>query len=48
MTRAIEERDVRPVIDGKRFALTELQEAYQFMWSQAHIGKIVLTTSNSV
>lgn len=48
MVRAIEEHDIRPVIDGKRFALTELQEAYQFMWSQAQIGKIVLTTSNSV
>jgi NADPH:quinone reductase-like Zn-dependent oxidoreductase len=47
MVRAIERPDIRPVIDGKRFALAELQEAYQFMWSQSQIGKIVLTTSNS-
>ncbi|MES1991395.1 MAG: NAD(P)-dependent alcohol dehydrogenase [Pseudomonadota bacterium] len=41
MVRAIEQNDIRPVID-KRFALEEFPDALRLMQGASHFGKIVL------
>lgn len=43
MNRAIEANNIHPVVDKKKFALTELKDAYQYMWDQKHFGKLVVT-----
>ncbi|CAI6275162.1 unnamed protein product [Periconia digitata] len=43
MNRAIEANDIHPVVDQKRFPLSELKDAYQYMWEQKHFGKLVVT-----
>jgi NADPH:quinone reductase-like Zn-dependent oxidoreductase len=42
MVRAIEVNDIHPVVDKKTFALSELKEAYQYMWDQKHFGKLCI------
>ncbi|KAF1955761.1 NAD(P)-binding protein [Byssothecium circinans] len=42
MNRAIEANDIHPVVDKKSFSLTELKDAYQYMWDQKHFGKLVI------
>ncbi|KAF2645612.1 NAD(P)-binding protein [Massarina eburnea CBS 473.64] len=42
MIRAIEQNDIHPVVDSKTFTLTELKDAYQYMWDQKHFGKLVI------
>lgn len=37
----IEAKDIHPVVD-KVFPFEQLKEAYEYQWSQAHIGKMVL------
>lgn len=41
MNRAIEHHGLRPVID-KRFAFDEVAEAYRYVESGAHLGKVVI------
>ena len=42
MNRAIDANEIKPVIDQKTFGLAEAKEAYQHMWDQKHLGKIVI------
>lgn len=43
MNRAIEANNIHPIVDKKKFSLTELKDAYQYMWEQKHFGKLVVT-----
>ncbi|OQO00133.1 hypothetical protein B0A48_13920 [Cryoendolithus antarcticus] len=43
MNRAIEANGIKPVVDEKVFKLTELKEAYQYMWDQKHFGKLCIS-----
>lgn len=40
MNRAIEANDIHPIVDEKMFELTQLKEAYEYMWDQKHFGKL--------
>jgi NADPH:quinone reductase-like Zn-dependent oxidoreductase len=42
MNRAIEANDIHPVVDDKVFELSQLKEAYQYMWDQKHFGKLTI------
>ena len=42
MNRAIEANNIKPVVDPKVFNLSELKEAYQYMWDQKHLGKVTI------
>jgi NADPH:quinone reductase-like Zn-dependent oxidoreductase len=44
MNRAIEARGIKPVVD-RTFEMDELREAYQYMWDQKHLGKVVINVS---
>jgi NADPH:quinone reductase-like Zn-dependent oxidoreductase len=42
MNAAIEQNDIHPVVDEKVFQLSELKEAYQYMFDQKHFGKLCI------
>lgn len=42
MNRALETRGVKPIID-KTFTFDQLKEAYEYMQSGSHVGKIVVS-----
>lgn len=42
MNKAIEANDIHPVVDENVFALSELKEAYQYVRSQRHFGKLCI------
>jgi NADPH:quinone reductase-like Zn-dependent oxidoreductase len=42
MNRAIVASGLKPVVDERRFGLEELKEAYQYLWEQRHVGKVVV------
>jgi NADPH:quinone reductase-like Zn-dependent oxidoreductase len=42
MNRAIEANKIKPVVDERVFKLDEAKEAYQYMWDQKHLGKLVI------
>ncbi|KAH8805447.1 alcohol dehydrogenase [Xylogone sp. PMI_703] len=42
MNRAIEQRNIKPVVDEKIFGFSEIHEAYQYLVSQKHVGKVVI------
>lgn len=42
MNAAIEQNDIHPVVDEKVFQLSELKEAYQYMFDQKHFGKLAI------
>jgi NADPH:quinone reductase-like Zn-dependent oxidoreductase len=42
MCAAIESNDIHPVVDEKVFKLSELKEAYEYMWDQKHFGKLTV------
>jgi NADPH:quinone reductase-like Zn-dependent oxidoreductase len=42
MNRAIEANDIHPLLDDRVFVLDQAREAYQYLWDQKHIGKVVL------
>lgn len=44
MNRLIAARDIHPVID-KIFAFNEVKEAYAYLESQKHVGKVVIKVS---
>ena len=39
-------RKIRPVIDSKIWQFEDLKEAYQYMWEQKHLGKVVVKVSD--
>ncbi|KAK1149002.1 hypothetical protein N8T08_007677 [Aspergillus melleus] len=43
MNREIERLNVKPVVDDRVFALTELKEAYDYVWEQRHFGKVIIS-----
>ncbi|CAD6903063.1 unnamed protein product, partial [Tilletia controversa] len=40
MLRVFEAHKIRPVID-REFAFEDTPEAYEYMWSGSHVGKVV-------
>ncbi|KAF1966162.1 alcohol dehydrogenase [Bimuria novae-zelandiae CBS 107.79] len=42
MNAAIEANDIHPVVDEKVFGLSELKEAYKYMYEQKHFGKLTI------
>ncbi|KUJ16218.1 NAD(P)-binding protein [Mollisia scopiformis] len=42
MNRAIEGNGIRPVVDGRVFALEDVREAYRYLWERRHFGKVVV------
>jgi D-arabinose 1-dehydrogenase-like Zn-dependent alcohol dehydrogenase len=42
MNRAIEENDIHPVLDKTLFKLEHAREAYEYLWDQKHIGKVIV------
>jgi NADPH:quinone reductase-like Zn-dependent oxidoreductase len=46
MNRAIEQNNIHPIVDEKVFPLSELKEAYQYMFDQKHFGKLAIKISN--
>ena len=45
MTRLIEAVDLKPVVD-KVFNFEQLQDAYTYLESQQHVGKVVVKIAN--
>lgn len=45
MNRLLEARQIRPVID-KVFAFDQAKQAYEYLASQRHVGKVVIKVSN--
>lgn len=41
MNKAIDANNIKPVVD-KTFKFEEAKEAYQYMWDQKHVGKVVI------
>jgi len=46
MNAAIESNNIHPVVDDKVFQLSELKEAYQYMFDQKHFGKLCIKIGN--
>ncbi|KAF4826596.1 Zinc-type alcohol dehydrogenase-like protein [Colletotrichum tropicale] len=46
MNRAIEKHDIHPALDKRVFKLEEAPEAYEYLWSQKHFGKVILKIVN--
>lgn len=44
MNKAIDARKIKPVVD-KVFGFEEAKEAYQYLWDQKHVGKVVIQVS---
>jgi NADPH:quinone reductase-like Zn-dependent oxidoreductase len=42
MNRAVEVNDIHPVIDRKVFGFQDVPEAFQYLWDQKAIGKVVI------
>lgn len=42
MNRAIEAKDIHPVVDKQLFSLDQTKDAYQYLWDQKHFGKVVI------
>ncbi|KAJ4129468.1 hypothetical protein NW765_016341 [Fusarium oxysporum] len=42
MNRAIELNDLHPVLDKRVFKLEQAREAYEYLWGQTHVGKVIL------
>jgi D-arabinose 1-dehydrogenase-like Zn-dependent alcohol dehydrogenase len=42
MVRFIEEKDIKPVIDERVFAMDEVKEAYKWIDEQRHFSKVVI------
>ncbi|KAK3376306.1 hypothetical protein B0T24DRAFT_217675 [Lasiosphaeria ovina] len=43
MVAAIEANDIHPVVDEKVFTLGTAREAYEYMWTKSHVGKVAIT-----
>lgn len=42
MVEKMEEWQFRPVVDRRVFGFEEAKEAYEYLWTQQHIGKVVI------
>jgi len=42
MNRAIEVNHIKPVVDGRVFGFGEVREAYEYLWGQNAMGKVVV------
>lgn len=42
MNRAIAVNDLKPIVDDRVFSLKGLKDAYQYLWDQKHVGKVVV------
>ncbi|KAI2634602.1 hypothetical protein GGS21DRAFT_539405 [Xylaria nigripes] len=42
MVAAVEKHDIHPIIDPKVFTFEQTKEAYEYMWSQQHVGKVAI------
>ncbi|PLB53935.1 NAD(P)-binding protein, partial [Aspergillus steynii IBT 23096] len=42
MNRAIEDGNIKPVVDHRIFGLKELKEAYEYVWGQRQFGKVAI------
>jgi len=42
MNRAIETYNIKPAVDEKLFKLEDLKDAYKYLWSQKHVGKVCI------
>lgn len=42
MNQIIEDHKIKPLVD-KVFAFEKAEEAYEYQWSQAHVGKVVIS-----
>ncbi|PIG83540.1 hypothetical protein AARAC_009328 [Aspergillus arachidicola] len=42
MNRAIEAKDIHPIVDKQLFSLDQTKDAYQYLWDQKHFGKVVI------
>ncbi|KAF9876165.1 hypothetical protein CkaCkLH20_06108 [Colletotrichum karsti] len=43
MIKAIEARDIKPVLDDARFSLKELKQVYKRVWNREHFGKVAIS-----
>lgn len=43
MVRAIEVKNIKPVVDKEVFPLETAREAYEYMLAQRHFGKIAIS-----
>ncbi|KAG5759282.1 hypothetical protein H9Q72_012595 [Fusarium xylarioides] len=48
MNRAIEANDIKPVIDGRVFGLEEARDAFEYLESMKHFGKVCIEVVKSV
>ncbi|KAG5804992.1 hypothetical protein H9Q74_013559 [Fusarium xylarioides] len=48
MNRAIEANDIKPVIDGRVFSLKEARDAFEYLESMKHFGKVCIEVVKSV
>lgn len=42
MAKLVEDKNIHPVLDKKEFTLDQLRQAYDYMWSAKHFGKVVI------
>ncbi|KAF2811548.1 NAD(P)-binding protein [Mytilinidion resinicola] len=42
MVGKMEEWEFRPVVDERVFGFGEVEEAYEYLWAQKHVGKVVI------
>jgi NADPH:quinone reductase-like Zn-dependent oxidoreductase len=48
MNRAIEVNNIKPVIDGRVFSLEEARDAFEYLESMKHFGKVCIEVVKSV
>ncbi|EXL66913.1 hypothetical protein FOPG_16941 [Fusarium oxysporum f. sp. conglutinans race 2 54008] len=48
MNRAIEANNIKPVIDGRVFSLEEARDAFEYLESMKHLGKVCIEVVKSV
>lgn len=48
MNRAIEVNNIKPVIDGRIFSLEEARDAFNYLESMNHFGKVCIEVVKSV
>lgn len=46
MCKAMEATGIKPVLDASVFVLGDLKKAYQYLWDQKHLGKVVVSISS--
>ncbi|KAI8650044.1 hypothetical protein NCS56_01456100 [Fusarium sp. Ph1] len=46
MCKAVEATGIKPVLDASVFRFGDLKKAYQYLWDQKHLGKVVVSISS--